>query len=296
MTSRAVPRETGGVRRTGTLLFVLPALVLSLGITFIPGLLTVAASLTYWDGVSRPVWIGMENYRSLLHDIGFWHALFNNIRWTILFLTVPTAAALLVATLLRPRRRIMGVYQAVLLLPYIVSPIANASVWTNIIFDPVGGVVGWFSRTVWPVANPLGVPSTALYAVACIDMWHFWGYLTVVFLAALRQVPSDQLDAAMIEGASTWQVFRHVTFPAIRPTIAVMLVMETIFSFLTFDYVYLTTQGGPGYATEVLATRAYDLAFHLLEVGKAAAVAMVMSLFGLLAAFVYVRFSREMAR
>lgn len=284
------------LQRPNRLPFVLPALLLSLGVTFVPGVLTLFASFTDWDGVSRPTWTGFANYRDLFADTAFWRAMANNIRWTILFLTLPTLAALFVASLLRSRTRAQAVYQVVLLLPYVVSPIANASIWTNIMFSPVGGVVGWIDQHVTPISDPLARPSTALYAVACIDMWHFWGYIAVVFLAAIRQVPADQLDAAFVEGASGWQVFRFVTLPNIRPTIALMLVMETIFSFLTFDYVYLTTNGGPGYSTEVLATRAYDLAFRLLEVGKAAAVAVFMCLFGLVAACLYVRLTREQLR
>jgi raffinose/stachyose/melibiose transport system permease protein len=122
-------------------------------------------------------------------------------------------------------------------------------------------------------------------------MWHFWGYLAVIFLGALKQVPDEQLEAAQLEGANAWQIFRWVTFPNIAPTVGLMIVMVTIFSFLTFDYVYLSTSGGPGYSTEVLSVLAYDFAFNSLAVGRAAAVAVVMGLFGLLAAIAYTRLS-----
>ena len=157
----------------------------------------------------------------------------------------------------------------------------------------MSGLLGFISRNYVSIENPLTDTRTVLYAVAAVDIWHFWGYLTVVFFAAMRQTPEDQLEAAYLEGANGWQVFWNVTLPNILPTIALMVVLVTIFSFLTFDYVYLITQGGPARATEILSTFAYKFAFTSFQVGKAAAVALVMSFFGLLASIAYVAMSRS---
>jgi raffinose/stachyose/melibiose transport system permease protein len=221
-----------------------------------------------------------------------WAAVVNNIQWALIFLTIPMVIALVVASLLLTRKRSAAVYQVIFLLPYVLSPIANAVIWQNIIFDPVSGLLGFISRNYVSIENPLTDTRTALYAVAAVDIWHFWGYLTVVFFAAMRQTPEDQLEAAYLEGANGWQVFWNVTLPNILPTIALMVVLVTIFSFLTFDYIYLMTQGGPARSTEMLSTYAYAFAFTSFEVGKAAAVALVMSFFGLIASLVYVRLSR----
>lgn len=272
-------------------LFAAPAMVLIACITLVPGVLTLVISLTDWDGVSRPIWTGLSNFHELFADVAFWRGIYNNTQWTVLFLTLPMALALLIASLLRTRNRIQSVYQVILLLPYVLSPIVNVSIWSNIVFDPVGGLVGYVNRNFFHVVDPLARPNAALYAVAAIDMWHFWGYLAVIFLGALKQVPDEQLEAAQLEGANAWQIFRWVTFPNIAPTVGLMIVMVTIFSFLTFDYVYLSTSGGPGYSTEVLSVLAYDFAFNSLAVGRAAAVAVVMGLFGLLAAIAYTRLS-----
>lgn len=263
---------------------------------FVPALMTLVLAFTAWDGVSKPVWLGLDNFRDLLNDVIFWRAIFNNVKWTLIFLTVPMAIALVVASLLLTRRRSQAVYQSIFLLPYILSPIANASIWSNMIFDQRSGVLGYFSRHLLAMHDPLGHVSTALYTVASVDIWHFWGYLAIVFFAAMRQVPSEQLEAAYLEGASGWQIFRHITLPNIVPTIALMFVIVTIFSFLTFDYVYLMTAGGPAHSTELLSTLAYGLAFRSFEVGKATAVALFMSLFGLVAAYSYVWMNRESLR
>lgn len=273
-------------------LFVLPALLLSIAIVLLPALLTFGAAFSRWDGVSAPSFVGFDNFSALVQDHVFWTAIANNSQWAIIFLTVPMAIALVAASLLMNRRRAGSVYQVIFLLPYVLSPVANAVIWQNIILSPVSGLLGFVSRNFVPLDSPLTQPSTALYAVAAVDIWHFWGYLAVVFYAAMRQTPEEQLEAAFLEGANGWQVFWNVTLPNILPTLGLMLVLVTIFSFLTFDYIYLITQGGPARATEMLSTYAYKFAFTGFQVGKAAAVALVMSLLGLVASIVYVRLSR----
>lgn len=274
-------------------LFVTPALLLSISVVLVPGLLTFAVAFSDWDGISAPFFVGLNNFNALIGDGVFWAALFNNIQWALIFLTIPMAIALVTASLLMNRKRSNAVFQVIFLLPYVLSPVANAVIWQNIIFDPVSGLLGFVSKNYVEIQNPLTDTATALYAVAAVDIWHFWGYLTVVFFAAMRQTPEDQLEAAYLEGANGWQVFWNVTLPNILPTIALMFVLVTIFSFLTFDYVYLMTQGGPARSTEMLSTYAYAFAFTSFQVGKAAAVALVMSFFGLLASLVYVRLSRS---
>jgi raffinose/stachyose/melibiose transport system permease protein len=276
--------------------FMLPALAVSLCVVVAPGVLTLLASLTDWDGVSRPAWVGLENFKDLLTDDLLWHAVLNNSQWVLVFLTLPMAMGLTLAAILVNRKRSQTLFQVILLLPYVLSPIANAMIWQNILLDPVSGVLGYIDRHWFALQDPLTSPAIALYAVAAVDIWHFWGYLAIVFLAAMRQTPHEQLQAAYVEGAGSWQIFRNVTLPNILPTIMLMFVMVTIFSFLTFDYIFLLTKGGPAHSTEMLSTLAYTFAFTTFEAGKAAAVAVIMGFFGLLASIVYVSVSNRSLR
>jgi len=157
------------------------------------------------------------------------------------------------------------------------------------IYSPVTGVFGLLQKYGLPMVDPLSVPSTALFGVATVDLWHWGGFLCVIFFAALRQVPRDLIEAAKLEGATFWQMMRHVLLPGIRPTISLMMIMTVIWSFLVFDFVYILTQGGPAFSSEVLSTLAYRKAFYDLNVGQAAATALVISLFGLVATFFYIR-------
>ena len=282
------------VESTKYYLLVMPALLLSMAVIVIPGLMTAYVSFTDWNGVSPEMeWIGLGNFRKIFSDDVFWQSLLNNIRWTLLFLTIPVIIGMLAALLLMRRKQSRNIYQLVFLFPYVLAPITNAILWLNIIFNPLSGVVGYLRDLGLNIPSPLGNLNTALYAVATVDIWHFWGFLTIVYLAALLQSPIDQVEAAKVEGANNWQLFRYVYYPSIKPTIQLMFIMIIIFSFLTFDYVYLLTGGGPAHATEMLSTYAYNFAFLSFQFGKASAVGLVMSLFGLIASFVYTWLSRK---
>jgi raffinose/stachyose/melibiose transport system permease protein len=155
------------------------------------------------------------------------------------------------------------------------------------IFSPVTGVLAWLNGHGVPLSDPLADPDRSLYAVAAVDIWHWWGFLAIVFLAAMRQVPAEQIEAARIDGAGFLTLLRHVLLPGISPTLTLMLILTVIWSFQVFEFIYIVTRGGPAYGSEVLATLAYRHAFLEADVGQAAAVACVMSLFGLCATAVY---------
>lgn len=270
-------------------LLVAPALLLSVLVVVVPGVLTAMAAFTDWTGVGfHANYVGLHNFSDILADPVFATALANNIKWLALFLTVPAAIGLLTAGLLLHRRRTRTFYQVVFLMPYVLAPVVNAMVWLSIIYNPNGGVTGALH-----ISSPLSSVHGALYAAAAVDMWHYWGFLTVVYLGAMRQTPLEQVEAAVVDGAGAWQVFRHVYLPSIRPTLLLMGVMTVIFSFLAFDYVYLLTQGGPAHGSEVMGTYAYVFAFSAFQFGKASAVGIIMSFFGLIASCVYTWMSRR---
>ncbi|MFB9984140.1 carbohydrate ABC transporter permease [Mesorhizobium kowhaii] len=274
-------------------LYLVPTLIINFVIVLVPALLTVALAFCNWDGISTPTFSGLDNFRALFADGVFWSALTNNIIWTCIFLVVPIAMGLLAASMLLIVRRGSNFFQVVYFLPVVIATVITARVWQGMIYSPVTGLFGLLSRMGLPLANPLAQPSTALFGVATVDLWHWWGFLCVIFFAALRQVPQEHIEAARIEGANYGQMMRYVLLPAIRPTIMLMMIMTVIWSFLAFDFVYILTQGGPAFSSEVLSTLAYRHAFYDLNVGQAAAAALVISLFGLVGTFFYVRLQTQ---
>lgn len=273
---------------------IAPALLISVCIILIPGVMTVVYSFTDWNGLSPDInFIGFQNFIELFHDKVFFKAIQNNIIWTVLFLTIPVCIGMLAAMLLLTRRKTRSIYQVAFLIPYVLAPSVNAMLWLNVIFSPVSGVISVFRNMGFDISSPLADMKTAIYGCAAVDIWHYWSYLTVIYLAALRQTPTDQVEAARVEGCNGWQLFRYIYLPNIMSTVSLMFVMITIGSFLAFDYIKLMTGGGPAHATEVLGTYAYTFAFSSMQVGKAAAVGLFISFFGLIASFIYTKISRK---
>jgi raffinose/stachyose/melibiose transport system permease protein len=275
--------------------FLLPALIINAAIILVPGLLTVAMAFCEWDGASTPSFVGLDNFRSIVADPVFFSALFNNIKWTLIFLTIPIVMGLGAGSLLLVVKRGRTFFQVVYFLPVIIATVVVARVWQGMIYNPESGLVGWLKVYGVNLADPLTQPPTALFAVASVDLWHWWGFLAVIFFAAFRQVDAAQIEAAVIDGAGFMQLLRFVLIPAIRPTITLMMIMTIIWSFLAFDFVYVLTQGGPAYASEVLSTLSYRYAFYNYTMGPAAAVVLVISFFGLIATFFYVRIQQREA-
>jgi raffinose/stachyose/melibiose transport system permease protein len=275
------------------MLFLLPALAINVVIILIPAMFTVAMAFVDWDGVGTPTYVGLDNFRAIFADPVFFTALLNNIKWTLIFLTIPIAIGLLASSLLLMARRGRTFFQVVYFLPVIIATVVVARVWQGMIYNPESGLVGWLKLHGVVLSDPLAAPPTALYAVASVDLWHWWGFLAVIFFAALRRVDTAQIDAALLDGANFVQLMRYVLLPAIRPTITLMMIMTVIWSFLAFDFVYVLTQGGPAYSSEVLSTLSYRYAFYNYTIGPAAAVALVISFFGLTATVFYVRVQQK---
>lgn len=277
-------------------LLMAPAVLLSTCVILIPSATTIFSSFTDWNGISAEMnYIGLQNYKELLADGVFQKALSNNCRWMVMYLVIPVLIALIAAMCLLKQSRTRAMFQVMFLLPYVIAPIANALIWLNMIYSPLTGLVGFLKSKAGfaALASPLTQVNLALAGVAAVDIWHYWGYLAVVFFSALRQTPLDYVEAATMDGCSGWQLFRYIYFPSMLPTFKMMLVLIVIQSFLQFDYVYLLTSGGPAHATEMLGTLTYNYAFTLFQFGKAAAIAVMMSLLGLAASIAYARMSRD---
>src|SRR5690606_19989479 len=165
------------------------------------------------------------------------------------------------------------IYRVLFFIPYTLATIVVASIWSNI-YSPEYGLTAVLGVDL----NLLGDPDTALASVAVANTWQWWGYLMVIFMAAMSSVSPSLYDAARLDGASGWQQFIHITIPDIRPTLVFMALMTVIWSFLVFDYIYIMTGGGPAGATEVVGTLLYTTAFSTYEAGYAAAMGIVLAL------------------
>lgn len=260
---RRDPRVTGWV-------FVLPLIIINTVVVLIPSLFSIYYSFTDWSGIGAARWVGLSNYREMLGDEEFRNGLWHNIVWTIFFLIVPMVMGLFGAFALTRIRRFRLLFRVLYFIPYIVASVVNASIWQSIL-DANSGLGHLLAL------NPLGDPSLALWSVAFVNNWAWWGFLVVVFLAAMQGVNPALYEAAELDGAGPARQFFAVTLPAIRPTFAFLGLMTIIWSFLAFDYVYIMTQGGPAGSTDLLSTVLYRDAFSNLRAGYASAMGVVMA-------------------
>lgn len=277
-------------RKSKAYLLILPSLILSVGLIMVPGVLTIIVSFTDWNGVASLDtlhFVGLENFQSIFSNKIFWKSFYNNLEWTAIYLTIPVAVSVFVAALLINRKQTRSLYQVLFLIPYVLAPAVNAMLWKSIIFNPSAGLVGWLRKAGYAASSPLGSMNSALYAVAGVDIWHYWGYLAIVYVASMRQTPDDQIEVAKVMGCNAWQVFRYVYYPNMRATFRLMFIMIMITSFLTFDYVWLLTSGGPAHVTEMLSTYAYSLAYSSYQTGKAAVVSLFAGGVGMIASIAY---------
>jgi raffinose/stachyose/melibiose transport system permease protein len=261
-------------------LFVLPILLINMAVMLLPALASIYYSLTDWSGIGDAKFIGFDNFRELSRDDSFRTAFKNNVIWLCMFLTIPIALALLASSFLAPIKRGALFYRLTLFLPYVLPSVITASLW-RILMNPDRGLGAQFSD--WGIGGFdkafLGDPDTVLPAIAFVDNWHWWGFLMILFLASMQNIPGDLYEAARLDGANRFQEFRDVTIPGIRPTLVFMILMTAIWSFLTFDYIWILTQGGPAGASEVLATLVVKNSIQKFEAGYASAIGLTMSVF-----------------
>jgi raffinose/stachyose/melibiose transport system permease protein len=272
-------------------LFLMPALVLNIVVMLIPSLFTIFLSFTEWNGLGTPKIIGLGNFTGFFRERNFFIAIKNTVKWLAFFLTVPFIMSLLMAVILLFKKRGRTFFQSIFFLPNIISPVIICSLFTSMIFHPRSGILGFINnRHILPftLANPLADIRTSIWACMFVDNWHWWGFMTVIFLAAMRQVDENMLEAAEIDGAGFMKRFTAVVIPSIRSNIFFMVLMTIIWTFLTFDYIWILTGGGPANSSEMLSTLAYRMSFYTHEIGRGAAASLTMSFLAGIVIFVYV--------
>ena len=264
-------------------LFIAPITLVHLGMVIIPSIFGLYFSLTEWPGVGVAEFVGLENYRQLFfEDTHFRQAFSHNLMWLSFFLTIPFVMSLSAAGFVAQIRRGAMFFRTLLFMPYVLPAVVVAFIWRTMMSPRIGlGVqlARWGLDIPWLSHSFLGDPDTALWAVAFVANWPWWGFLMTLFLAAMQAIAPELYDAAKIDGANRWQEFWNITIPGIRPTLVFMYLMTTIWSFTSFGYVWVLTQGGPGFSTELVATYLYKQAFRYLEVGYGAAIGLTVSAF-----------------
>jgi multiple sugar transport system permease protein len=262
--------------------FVAPA-VIAIAVFFVgPVLAALAMSFTDFDiyalaSLRNLRVVGLDNYVQLLQTPLFWQALGNTLFFVVVGVPLSIAASLAAALLLNaPLVRFKGFFRTALFAPVVTTLVAVAVVWRYLLHTRYGLInqgLGWFG--IGPI-DWLGDPFWALPALVLMSVWKNFGYHMIILLAGLQAIPKDLYEAASLEGASTWQQFRHVTLPTLAPMLAMVSILTMAGYFQVFAEPYVMTQGGPAQRTVTVLYLMYDEGFKWWNLGAASAVAFVL--------------------
>jgi raffinose/stachyose/melibiose transport system permease protein len=278
--------------RASYVLFLLPAFLLYTTFIVYPMFSALRFSFYEWNGLTREAFAGIENFRTLFtrypYNEDIWNALSHNLYMFVVTMIAQNAVALFFAVVLDRGIRGATLFRNVFFLPHLIAVIVVGFLW-SLILNPQFGVLNRFLETIGlgSLAHPwLGDPKTALTTVALVNAWSWIGFPLIIFLANLASIPTEYNEAAQLDGAGAWQVFRHITLPLLAPSITVVTVLTFIGNFNAFDLIYAMggSNGGPGGSTDVLGLLFYRIAFasqdaNAVGVGNALAVVMFAVVF-----------------
>jgi multiple sugar transport system permease protein len=279
------------------LLFMLPAAV------FLLIFLSYPLGLGVWLGFTDTrigrtgVFVGLENYQLLWDDSIFWLSVFNTILYTVVASILKFMLGLWLALLLNEHLPFKAIIRAIVLLPWVVPTVLSAiAFWW--IYDAQFSIISWGLMKLGLIDSPinfLGNPNNARATVILTNVWRGIPFVAITLLAGLQTISPSLHEAATLDGATSWQRFRHITLPMLSPLIAVVMTFSVLFTFTDFQLIYVLTRGGPLNATHLMATLSFQRAIPGGQLGEGAAIAVAMVPF-LLAAILFSYFGLQRRR
>jgi multiple sugar transport system permease protein len=272
------------------LLMLAPAVALLFAFTIVPFAVSVWLSLTDYM-LARPpaAFVGLRNYVELLVSKEFWTAFCISVVFTSVTTAVETGVGVAVAVLLAGAGRSVGLLRTLYIAPLAVTPIAAIFTF-RMMYNPGSGIFNYILRLLHVAPqNWLGTPGTALVSLMIVDAWQWTPFIVLVVAGGLASLPAEPFEAAWIDGASAWQIFRFVTLPLLTPFLVIAVLFRAIDAFKTFDLIYVLTGGGPGTSTTTLNVYAFKQAIEFTELGRGSAIAIIVMILITIASQVVLR-------
>jgi multiple sugar transport system permease protein len=261
--------------RHGYAFLAVPALLFAV-FMLLPMVIALVLSLTDYSVIGETKWVGLGNYARIVDDPFFRIALKNTFVYTAMYVPLGLVVALATALLLNRRSRAVRLFRTLFYIPVISSTVATATIWYWLL-NPTRGLfnvaLGWFG-----IDGPAWLYDSrwAMFAIVMMAVWSGFGTNMMIYLAGLQGIPADQKEAARIDGANAWQLFRYVTLPALSKTTLLISTLLIISAFQVFDQAYVLTKGGPGNSTVTLVYYIYNKGFGSLDMGYASAISFVL--------------------
>ena len=278
-------------------LLLAPAVIVLLVLGVFPFLYSLWLSFHDWNMADRTAgwnFVGFANYAKILTADPLFRA---GLRATAIFVgvgvTIEMVLGTAIALLLNRDYPGHGIVRALIILPAMITPVVVGLIW-RFMYNPDRGIINYLLSLLGVQGlDWLGRTNTAMPAVILVDIWEWTPFVALIALAALQSLDREPLEAAMIDGASSWQRFRFVIYPMILPALLVALLIRLMDSFKTFDIIYVLTLGGPGASTQVLSLYTYKYGFKFFQMGYAAALAYIMVIIVIILANVFIRSMRR---
>jgi multiple sugar transport system permease protein len=274
-------------------IFIAPTLVLLILFNIFPLFYSLYLSFTDYSAIAKepPIWVGLQNYATLLRDPQIWKYFGLTGRYAFLSVGLQTVIGFGLALLLRERFKGSGFVTTLILIPMMLSPVVVGMFW-KLIFNPSYGIFNYLLGMTDPATSPdwLAGPRSALWAVVIVDVWMWSPFVMLLCLSGLKAIPDYLYEAAAIDRASPWMQFYRITLPQVAPLLLIAVLFRTIEAFKSFDVVMGLTGGGPGDATELVAVNLYRMAFQgQWRTGMACALAYMILIVIIAISNVYIR-------
>lgn len=272
--------------------FVFGALLLYSVLFVLPSVMGLGYSFTDWSVYSDSIhFVGLQNFATAFSaDYNYTRMLVNTLRFTLVTTVVKNAVGLALAVLLTKQVKLLNFHRAVMYLPCVLSALIVGMIFKSVL-NPKIGLLNTFLRRMglnFLASNWLTDSKIAFRSVMAVDIWKGMGYIMTILIAGIMSIPQTYYEAASIDGGSAWQCFRHITLPLLVPTLTVTTVLNVIYGLKVFDMVYSLTNGGPGFATEVMYTGVYK-EFGLGRYAVGTTLSTIMTLVMLVAGFFMIR-------
>jgi multiple sugar transport system permease protein len=255
--------------------FVIPALVVVLGVIIFPWLFTIWMSLNEWKVGSPTTFVGFANYLRLPADPRFVEAVWHTLIYSALSVLLPVIFGTFAAVVFHIKFPFRGILRAVFIMPMMATPVAIALVWT-MMFHPQLGVLNYLLSLVG-IPPQLWVfhPATVIPSLVLVETWQWTPLVMLIVLGGIAAIPTEPYESAQIDGANRWQMFRYITLPQIAPFLFIAAMIRTIDAVKSFDIIFAITQGGPGSASETINIYLYSVAFVYYDLGYGSAIAVI---------------------
>ena len=255
--------------------FSIPSLILFLLFTFVPVVITIYFSFYSWDLLHPMKFIGFKNFKDLLSDNWFWNSIFVSFKYTFLSVPLIFILSLILGIFLQEEDRFSKTFRAFFYWPYMVPLVAAGTMWKWLLSTDTGMINAILSKLGFSNISWLENPHLALLSTVLVQVWVLTGFMMMLFITGLQNIPQELHEAAIVDGANKFQLFWKITFPLLKNTSVLVIILSIAYCFRNFTIVYILTTGGPGYATTVTPLYIYQQAFSSYRIGYASAMSLV---------------------